>query len=116
MTRKLTIMQAELEANPLVTVLAPSKRRVNEHDCIRVNVSVPPSWYRKMCSLWPSKRGVRRAKFDTIIRRSNTLKALQRLIDRKPKGTVYEERILNILPAVKIPPEQNQTEEKEQIT
>lgn len=41
-------MLAELEASPLVVVLAPSKRAENPWDMIRVASSVPPPWYRAL--------------------------------------------------------------------
>jgi hypothetical protein len=103
MSRKLQFMQAELEAHQLVTVLVPSKRHDRrEWDQVRVNVDVPPAWYRKLCNLHASKRGVRRAKFDTIIRRQHTLSALNRLLSGRAKGTIYELRILEIAKGIKI--------------
>ena len=102
MSRKLSIMLAELESSPLVTILVPSKRHDRrEWDQIRCNVSVPPKWYRKLCGLHASKRGVRRAKFDTIIRRQHTLAALNRMLRGNFNGR-YAERILQIMPTVKL--------------
>ncbi len=95
--RRLILMQAELESSQLVTVLAPSKRHDRrDWDQIRCNVSVPPKWYRRLCNLHVSKRGVRRGKFDTKIRRRETIIALQRMIAGSRQG-IYEERILAIL-------------------
>lgn len=94
---RLEIMQAELEAHPLVTILVPSKRHDRrEWDHIRCNVSVPPKWYRKLCGLHASKRGVRRQKFDTIIRRANVLRCLERMLAGNFRGR-YAERIMSIL-------------------
>ena len=89
-------MQAELESSPLVVVLIPSKRwDRREWDMIRVCLSVPPTWYRKLCSRHASSRGVRRGKFDTRIRRANVLNALQGLLDGKYFGK-YRDELINI--------------------
>jgi len=94
-------MQAELESSPLVVVLAPSKRwDRREWDCIRVCLSVPPTWYRKLCNRHASSRGVRRGKFDTRIRRANVLSALQGLIEGRYKGK-YAQEILGIARTIK---------------
>lgn len=102
MMRKLEYLLNELESNQLQVCLAPSKRRINEHDCIRVALSKNCRWYRSFCSAHISKRGTRRGKPDTLIRRAHTLAALTRLLSGKPKGTVYEERILDVARGIKI--------------
>ena len=99
--RKLEQMLAELESNQLVTVLAPSKRGINPWDCVRVNVSESPRWYKRLCSAHASKRGVRRGRFDTVIRRQHALAALNRMLRGNFNGR-YAERILEIMPGVKI--------------
>lgn len=100
--RKLHYLLCELESNQLQVCLAPSKRAINEWDQIRVALSRNASWYQKFCAAHTSKRGVRRGRQDTIIRRQHTLRALERLIANKPKGGIYEERILELLPTIKI--------------
>lgn len=103
MSRKSQQMLCELESNQLVTILVPSKRHDRrDWDHVRCNVSVNPPWYRRLCAANISKRGTRRGKPDTIVRRRETLKALDRLISGHPKGTVYEERILQMLPGIKL--------------
>lgn len=88
-------MQAELEANPLVTILAPSKRSDRrDHDMIRVNVSQPPRWYRRLCNRNPSSRGVRRGKFDTRIRRANVLSLLRTLLATGHSRSKYAAEVL----------------------
>lgn len=79
-------MLAELEAHPLIVILAPSRRG---EGCIRVCASVPPPWYRKLCAKHPSSRAVRRGKFDTRIRRQNILSVLTRLANGKPSVSKY---------------------------
>jgi hypothetical protein len=70
----------ELESHMLVTVLVPSKRSDRrESDMIRCNLSVPPTWFRRLCARYPSSRGVRRGKFDTVLRRANVLSLLRGL-------------------------------------
>lgn len=100
--RKLEYLLNELESNQLQVCLAPSKRKLNEHDQIRVALSRNCSWYRRFCSQHISKRATRRGKPDTLIRRQHTLKALNRLLSGKPRNTIYEQRILAILPGVKL--------------
>jgi hypothetical protein len=71
---------AELESNMLVTVLVPSKRSDRrDSDMIRVNMSVPPKWYRKLCAANLSSRGIRRGKPDTKIKRRNIMALLRSL-------------------------------------
>jgi hypothetical protein len=100
--RKLEYMQAELESNSLQVCLAPSKRRLNEHDQIRVALSRNANWYRTMCARFQSGRKKSRTNFDTLIKRRETLKALNRLIEGRALGTVYEARILAIAKGIKI--------------
>lgn len=103
MSRKLQFMLCDLEINQLQTILVPSKRHDRrEWDCVRVNVSVNCKWYRSFCSIHASKRGVRRGRFDTIVRRRETLKDLDRLLSGHPRGGVYEERILEAAKRIKI--------------
>lgn len=88
---------AELESNPLVTILAPSKRHDRrDHDMIRVNMSQPPSWYRALCNRHPSSRGVRRGKFDTKIKRRNVTQLLNTLIARGHSRSKYAGEIMRV--------------------
>ena len=91
----LEMMLNELESHQLMTVLAPSKRRENDWDQIRVNMDVNPKWYQKFCASYQSKRKIRRGKFDTIIRRANVLRSLNQLLAGKPAGK-YGPDLLNI--------------------
>lgn len=89
-------MHAELEASPLVVVLAPSRRAENPWDMIRVPLSVPPPWYRSLCAAYASSRGVRRGKFDTRIKRRNILRALGRMSAGEPSASLYAGDLLRI--------------------
>lgn len=91
LTQRLELMLADLEGNQLITVLVPQKRYTNEGGMIRVNMSVNPSWYRSLCARHPSKRGTRRGKPDTVIRRQNILRALERMIAGQPGGIYGDE-------------------------
>lgn len=83
-------MLAELEAHPLTTILVPSKRHDRrDSDMIRVNLSEPPPWYRKLCAKNLSKRAVRRGKPDTRVRRANILSVLTRLSEGLPSVSQY---------------------------
>lgn len=91
----LQTMLAELESSPLITILAPSKRSDRrEWDQIRVNLSVPPKWFRALCNRHPSSRGVRRGRFDTRIRRANVLQLLNTLITRGHSRSKYAAEII----------------------
>ena len=90
-------MLAELESNPLCVILAPSRRiDRREWDYIRVPLTTPPPWYRKICARYPSSREVRRGKFDTRIRRQNILRVLQRLAEGKPTKSKYAADLLAV--------------------
>lgn len=90
-------MLAELESNPLVTILAPSRRSDRrDHDQIRVNMSVPPRWYRQFCAKHTSSRAVRRGKHDTRIKRANVLSLLRQLSAHGKSCSKYAAEILSI--------------------
>jgi len=80
----LELMLAELQSSQLEVILVPQKRYTNECGMIRVAVSKNCSWYRKFCAANTSKRGVRRGRQDTIIRRQHTIRALERMIAGQP--------------------------------
>lgn len=64
---------------------------------IRVNMDVNPRWYMEFCAQHVSKRGIRRGKPDTIIRRREVINALNRMINRGDKKSKYAQRILEII-------------------
>ncbi len=99
--RKLEYMLAELEGNQLQVCLAPSKRVRNETDMIRVPLSRNANWYRSFCSKYLSTRKRIHKKCDTLIKRQHTLAALNRMLAGNLRGR-YAERILQILPGVKL--------------
>ena len=87
----LEYLLSELQSNRLEVVLIPEKRRTHEMGMIRCVVSRNPSWYRRLCAAHPSKRGVRRGKFDTAVRRANITRALERMIAGQPGGLYGDE-------------------------
>lgn len=92
----------ELESHQLVTILAPSKRRDRrETDQIRVNMDVPPTWYRRLCHKYPSSRGTRRGKHDTVIRRANILSTLRVLADGRHTWSKYAPELRRIAAGVR---------------
>jgi hypothetical protein len=95
-TLGLELMLAELESHQLVTILVPQKRHTNEGGMIRVNMDRNCDWYRAFCAKHPSKRGVRRGKFDTIIRRQHVIRALTKLAEGKPTKSPYAPDLLKI--------------------
>lgn len=93
----------ELQSHQLQTILAPSKRSDRrEWDMIRVNMDENPRWYRNFCARHPSTRGVRRGKFDTVIRRIRTEQTLKRLIAGKHTNSIYADELLRLAAKVKI--------------
>lgn len=85
----LEIMLMELESHQLRVELAPLNPRLrgyNEGGCRRICADLNPKWYRSFCAQFPSSRGIRRGKFDTRIKRANTLRALRQLIAGVPAG------------------------------
>lgn len=91
-------MLDELESHQLTVVLAPlnpNRRGYNEGGCRRVCADLSPKWYRSFCGQHPSSRGVRRGKFDTRIKRFNTLRAIRQLLVGKPAGK-YGAELLGI--------------------
>ncbi len=91
-------MLNELESHRLLVVLAPLNpklRNYNDGGCKRVKADQNVTWYRRLCSRFPSSRGVRRGKFDTKIRRQNIERTLRRLIAGKPTGK-YGAELLSI--------------------
>ena len=94
MSQRLQFMLNELESNRLEVALAPldpRKRNFNEGGCKRVCLSVNPKWYQRYCAQFASSRGVRRGKFDTRIRRRNTLRALNGLLAGTYRGKYKDE-------------------------
>lgn len=96
--RAVELMLNQLESHRLEVILVPLNPRLrgyNEGGCKRVVADKPPNWYRKFCANHPSSRGVRRAKFDTRIKRYNTLRALRQIIAGQPAGK-YETELRRI--------------------
>jgi hypothetical protein len=99
MTRTaLEAMLDELESHQLSVVLVPlnpAQRGWNEYGMKRVVADSNCKWYRIWCSKNPSKRGIRRGKFDTLIKRFRTVNALRAMI-RGEKSTYHREQLLEI--------------------
>lgn len=96
LARSLIVMLDQLESHQLTVCLAPSKRSDRrEWDMIRVKIDENPRWYRKHCGNHPSSRGTRRGKFDTRIKRKDTMRALRGLLDGRYHGK-YREDLLRI--------------------
>lgn len=63
---------------------------------IRCPLTQNPPWYQRLCER--HKRGRKRyPKHRTIIKRTNTVRALKRLIEGRQRGYVYDERINEIV-------------------
>ena len=90
-----------LESHRLEVVLVPEKRPTHEMGQIRCVVSRNCDWYRKFCAAYPSKRGIRRGKFDTIIRRFNVERALRSLLAGQ-SGGIYGPDLVAIAERTKL--------------
>lgn len=88
-------MLEELETNRLEVCLIPPYWDP-DLNWRRAVISQNAQWYQEFCSEYPSKRQVRKGKFDTIIRRNATINGLNRVIagDRK---TVYAKRLIDFM-------------------
>lgn len=89
------MMLAELEGNRLEVILVPQRRWTNEGGCVRVAVSKNCRWYRAWCAKYPSSRVRRNSAPDTLIKRANTVKALEGLIAGTYQGK-YREGLVKI--------------------
>lgn len=86
---QLELMLDQLGSSRLVVLLAPLNPKMRgwtEGGCKRVVADRNPKWYRSYCARHPSSRGIRRGKFDTKIKRRDTLVALRRLITGEYRG------------------------------
>ena len=84
-------MLIELESNRLEVVLVPSGDCSHER-MSRVAVARNPEWYRALCAEFP-RAGRERRKVRTIIKRRETLSALERIAIAGKDGSVYCERL-----------------------
>lgn len=90
MSRCYEQLLCELESHQLQVILAPSRRSDRrETDFIRVCADKNPPWYSRMCAKYPSSRGIRRGKHDTILKRANVLALLARLSRGLPTTSKY---------------------------
>lgn len=87
----------ELESHELVVALVPSKRYVNCDGCIRVCMSKNCNWYRAFCAQYASGRKRNHKKFDTRIKRRQTISSLKQVIKGRAPSGVYAERLRPII-------------------
>lgn len=91
-------MEGDLIENRLEVVLVPSR----DPDCamrggmIRAVQSANPRWYSRFCERYASSRFRQRRKFDTKIKRRETLNALEDL-KRGRNGTEYSARLIRFI-------------------
>lgn len=86
-------MLGELERNRLTVELAPSRIGIG---MIRVVTERNVEWYQEFCAEYGSRRSRprQRAKWDTAIKRANTVRALERMIDSGRAVYEYDRRLL----------------------
>lgn len=80
---------AELESNRLEVAIVPAPHPRHSLHGVRVAVSRNPTWYRRLCALFPSGRNRARALPDTRIRRAAIVRILSRLAAGAPVRSSY---------------------------
>ena len=88
------VMLEDLKANRLVVALIPNPD--DGKRLIRAAVEHNPEWYRSLCSSFASGRTRPRRKFDTLIKRAHTLRALSEIAE----GRASSEYALRVFPYV----------------
>lgn len=91
------IMLKQLKNNKLSIVLIPAPEPKHPDHKIRSAEETNPDWYSKLCSNYSSNRISNREKQDTIIKRSCTITALEKISSGTIKGGIYIERLLPIV-------------------
>ena len=89
----------ELDSNRLEVVLVPDRQSCgygNDFRRLRAVQSQNAEWYREFCRLYASSSHPQRRRFDTLIKRQATRRALIRLSEGV-NGTVYSERLIRFI-------------------
>ncbi|MCP5096246.1 MAG: hypothetical protein GY943_11895, partial [Chloroflexi bacterium] len=98
-----SMMRDELESRRLDVVLVPCTGHMRDEGKMRrVAIERNPEWYRQLCSRYPSSRKPRprqRRHVDTLIKRKNVLRALERLANNGKPRTLYDERLIPVIKA-----------------
>lgn len=90
-------MLQDLLSGYLEVVLIPAPDEAHSGHCVRAAQSVNAEWYQEFCSQYKSCTGRgrrRRSRPRTFIKRANTIKALEDIIDGRKTG-IYIERLLS---------------------
>lgn len=82
-------MRDELDAYRLEVVLVPQRYRTNEGGMIRVAATKNAQWYRNFCARYASSRRRKNCAFDTRIKRRDTLRVLDGLINKSRAASQY---------------------------
>jgi hypothetical protein len=88
LTQALEQMLAELESSRLEVILVPQRRWTNEGGSIRCAISKNCRWYRAWCLAHPSSRQRKNSAPDTLIKRANTVRAIEGLIAGTYRGSI----------------------------
>ena len=94
-------MLNELEFNRLTVVLGEAQWPQFTGHKVRVAIEVNADWYRLFCAGYPSERNNRRGKFDTRVRRKDTIRVLRKLANEKKTSSKYAKPILDIARTLK---------------
>jgi hypothetical protein len=90
-------MLYELESNYLEVVLIPARDQRHEGHYIRAVQYQNADWYRKFCAEYLSGRRTQNAKGRTLIKRRETIRALQKILQGVVDDSVYVERLLDFM-------------------
>jgi hypothetical protein len=90
-------MYFELLGNKLEVVLIPAPDTRHSNHCIRAVQYANPKWYQDFCAMYPTSRA--RGKLSTIIKRRETISALEKIMQGATTG-IYVERLLEFSAAM----------------
>lgn len=87
-------MLYELEDNHLSVVLIPQKEPLNHGACLRKACSHNAEWYQEFCGRHESNRKRIYRNFKTKIKRRETIRMLNRLIEKGNSESKYAEELI----------------------
>lgn len=88
-------MLDDLLSNQLEVCLVPGRdwQPGQASNKIRAVQTENAEWYRRFCRMYKSARKYKGTHFKTAIKRRETVKALEGIVDRRSGGTIYAERL-----------------------
>lgn len=90
-------MLEQLESNYLEVVLIPAAEQRHAGHSVRVVQYANCIWYRRFCAMYSSSRKDQNKKGRTLIKRRETIAALNKMIAHIPSKSVYVERLFDFM-------------------